>query len=210
MSVKVWDGFVRTYHWAQVALLGLCWYSAEQGLMDWHQYSALALLGLWLGRLAWGLLGSENARFGHFVRGPRAVLAYVRGERQQGSDGHNPLAGWMVAVLLLLLGGQLGTGLFASDEVLTEGPLYGLVSEETSAWLTELHELNFNLLLGLVALHVLAALAHQFRGENLIGAMITGRKAAERSPALGNVLLAWSLVLLAWGGLYLWWGRHIG
>jgi cytochrome b len=100
--------------------------------------------------------------------------------------GHNPLGGWSVVLMLLSVLVQASTGLFANDDIATEGPLAGLVSGATSSLLTTVHRYNFYVLLTLVALHVLAVLFYLVvKRENLIGAMFTGRK---RAPAHATVV----------------------
>jgi cytochrome b len=179
----VWDWPVRLFHWTLVALLAAAWATAEAGIdyMHWHMRCGYALLTLLLFRVLWGVVGTASARFGSFVRGPRAVWAYARAwfsRRPQHYLGHNPLGGWMVLVLLLLVAVQAGTGLFANDDIVNEGPLARLVSTDTSGLLTAIHKINFNLLLTAVGLHVAAVLLYLVRGENLLKAMFTGRKPA--------------------------------
>ena len=101
----------------------------------------------------------------------------------------------MVLALLTSLGVQAGTGLFANDDIMIEGPLAVHVSKATSDLLTQVHEVNFNVLLALIAVHVLAALYYLvFRRDNLIMPMITGSKAAEGDDARGGA--PWRAVLL--------------
>jgi len=72
---------------------------------------------------------------------------------------------------------QVGTGLFANDDILTEGPLYPLASKETSDWLTGVHYLNQSALLILIAIHIGAVIFYLLaKGDNLIKPMITGNK----------------------------------
>ncbi len=180
-AVPVWDIPVRLFHWALVLLLAGSWASAEAGVefMQWHMRCGYGVLTLLLFRVLWGLWGSASARFAGFVRGPRAVLGYARdwlSRRPQHYLGHNPLGGWMVIVLLLLVGVQAGSGLFSNDDIFTEGPLYAWVTKDISDALTFVHKRNFNLLLAAVGLHVMAVLLYLWRGENLLKAMFTGRK----------------------------------
>ena len=122
----------------------------------------------------WGFVGSSTARFAAFLRGPRAVRDYLRG-RWTGT-GHNPLGALSVVALLLALAVQVGLGLIAEDEDgLYTGPLYRLVSIDTSDWARDLHEQWFNVVLGLIALHLVAILLYRVRGKRLTAAMITGR-----------------------------------
>lgn len=178
----IWDGYVRVFHWLLVASVGFAWWSAEQGgdWMDWHVRSGYAVLGLVLFRLIWGFAGSAYARFAAFIRSPRQTLRYLgallRGREPQYA-GHNPVGGWAVLLLLLLCAVQAGTGLFANDDILTEGPLLHLVGYDLSTDITRWHKALFNGLLAVVGLHVAGVLFHQLvRREGLIQGMITGRK----------------------------------
>jgi cytochrome b len=205
--VNVWDLPVRLFHWAVLALCAFSWWSAERGglMLKYHFWSGYALLTLVLFRILWGLFGSETARFGDFLHGPRRVLATLRelpGPRPLRVAGHNALGGWMVLALLVVLLLQAGSGLFANDDLFNEGPLYRHVGKSVSDWLTGFHHTNFTALLALVALHVLGVGWHRLRkGERLVAAMIHGRKAdvgvAPRLAGNGRALLC----LAAAGGL---------
>jgi cytochrome b len=98
---------VRLVHWAIVALVGFCWWSAENDQLALHEIAGEVLVGLVVFRLIWGVVGSSTARFADFLRGPRAVVAYIGELRRRRSDhaiiGHNPLGGWSVAAMLGLL-----------------------------------------------------------------------------------------------------------
>lgn len=197
----VWDWPVRGFHWLLVALLGAAWATAEAGIdyMHWHMRCGYAVLTLLLFRLLWGVVGSGSARFGGFVRGPRAVWAYARAwfsRHPQHYLGHNPLGGWMVLALLALVAVQAGSGLFANDDIVNEGPLARLVSGDVSGLLTAIHKFNFNLLLGAVGLHVAAVLLYLWRGDNLLKAMFTGRKpAGHYRDRVGPMAPAWRAAL---------------
>lgn len=182
-TIRVWDVPVRVFHWLVVVLLGVSWITAKGPAtwMVWHMRAGYAVLFLVLFRLLWGIWGSRHARFGDFVRGPRAVWIYARAllrGRPPHWTGHNPLGGWMVLLLLLLLAVQAGTGLFATDDIMTDGPLRAEVSRATAKLLTRIHHLNFNLLLAAAGLHVAAVLAYLVViREDLITPMFSGRKA---------------------------------
>jgi cytochrome b len=215
---RVWDLPIRVGHWLLPILVGVSWATAEWGLMDWHRRSGYAILTVALFRVYWGFLGSSTARFSGFVRGPVAVLAYARGLRDRAGHapviGHNPMGGWSVLALLALLLVQTGTGLFAVDtDGLESGPLSYLISFRSGRTLSEIHEISFNLLLGLVVLHV-AAVAYYtlIRREALIAVMLSGRKSLPSgatqglrfvSPwrALVGIVIAASVVLLIARGL---------
>lgn len=181
-SVHVWDLPVRLFHWLLVAAVVFAWWSAQEGgmMLQYHMWCGYAILGLVLFRLGWGFMGSSYARFSSFLHGPRRVFATLGAlldERPLADPGHNPVAGWMVVALLVALAVQGGSGLFASDDLFNEGPLYGHVGKATSDLATSVHHANFTFLQVLVALHVAAIVWHRLRkGERLVRAMITGRK----------------------------------
>ncbi|MFD1106389.1 cytochrome b/b6 domain-containing protein [Sphingobium olei] len=168
----VWDLPLRLFHWLLVGLLAFSWWSGENHEMEWHRWSGYAILFLLVFRLYWGLVGGTTARFAHFVRGPRAAYAYLRG-LERPDIGHNPLGGWSVLAILIVM---VTAGLFAVDvDGLESGPLADYVSFDAGRWASDMHSLIFNLLLGLIALHVAAILFYQVaRRRNLIGPMITG------------------------------------
>ena len=205
-TLRVWDLPVRLFHWALVALVLVSFTTAQIGgnAMQYHEWSGLTILTLVLFRVLWGFAGSTYARFGAFLRGPRSALDYARTllrGRPAFHAGHNPLGGWMILLLLASLLVQAGTGLFANDDIMIEGPLVKHVSKETSDLLTRIHHFNFNVLAALVTVHVGAALYYlRAKRENLILPLVTGRKQVpEGTPAQdrrgGPAWLA--LVLLA-------------
>lgn len=202
--VKVWDLPTRLFHWSLVVLLGLSWWSGEEGglAFDTHTLSGAAVLALVLFRVVWGFIGGEYARFASFVRGPRRVWASLRDLRSpapQPEAGHNPLGGWMILALLASLTVQVLTGLCANDDIMNEGPWAARVGDDWSDTLSAVHEANFALLLALIALHVLAVVYHRVRkGERLARAMVTGYKPLPAAPPrLREAPIGLALLLLA-------------
>jgi cytochrome b len=179
-TVVVWDLPIRVVHWLIVVAVGVSWWSAEERLMNVHRYCGYALLGVLVFRIYWGLAGSPTARFAHFVRGPSSVAAYLRNPPVAAEPGHNPLGGWSVMAMLVLLLTQVGLGLFVTDiDGLESGPLSYLVSFEFSRELAGWHGIVFNIILGCITLHIAALLFYLLvRRTNLITAMFTGRRPA--------------------------------
>jgi len=166
-TVKVWDPFVRIFHWSLVALFAAAWVSEDYQSL--HQPVGYAILALVLLRIVWGVLGSKHARFTDFVRSPTETLTYARdllAGRAQHVHGHNPLAAVMILALLALL---IATG--------ASGWMTTLEAYRSAKWLEELHEGIASATLALVGLHVLAVvIMSAVHGENLVRAMMTGRK----------------------------------
>jgi cytochrome b len=175
-KVGVWDLPTRLFHWTLVGLIAFSWWSAEEGHLDWHIWAGIGVLTLLVFRLLWGLVGSSTARFANFVRGPSQVRAYIADMKGWRPLGHSPLGALSVLALLGAIAVEVGLGLFAIDaDGLYEGPLAGMVSLDLSETLTDLHEDWFNVILGLVGLHIAAILFYRFvLGKKLIKPMLTG------------------------------------
>lgn len=195
-KIKVWDFPIRLFHWAMVILLGGLWWSGETGEMSLHQVFAYILMVLLVFRIIWGFIGSDTARFRQFVRSPKAVFQYAISKQKSESVGHNPMGAYMVILLLSLLSLQLVTGMFATDDIFTEGPLYSYVSSDVASTLTWLHKQNFNLILGFAAVHIFAVFVYLFKGENLIKAMITGYKSLSSRNHAPQITSIWRAVLV--------------
>lgn len=192
-EVKVWDLFVRVFHWSLVIGFTIAYVTGEDEtpLHEWIGYAVLVLV---ITRMLWGFVGSKHARFDDFVRGPRAIASYtadmLRG-RAARYLGHNPLGGIMIVVMLVSL---LATTLSGWAALRTEPPHraagerahYARASDSQTAddprsanheVFEETHEFFANLTLLLVFLHiggvVVSSLSHR---ENLVRAMFTGRK----------------------------------
>lgn len=167
-SVKVWDPFVRVFHWSLAGLFVLA-YATGGEIESVHVAAGYTIGGLIAARIIWGFIGPRHARFSNFVRPPWEVLAYLRDVvllRAPRYIGHNPAGGAMIVALLLALSGTCVTGY-----MMTTDAYWG------SKWLGDIHETLANVTVGLVVAHVLGVLIASFEHrENLVAAMITGRK----------------------------------
>ncbi|HEY9271001.1 MULTISPECIES: cytochrome b/b6 domain-containing protein [Achromobacter] len=184
LAVHIWDLPTRLFHWALVACIVGAFVSVKLGglYMDWHVRFGCTALGLILFRLLWGFFGPRYARFTQFVRGPAAVARYLKGAAAPA--GHNPLGALSVLALLLVIGSQAVSGLFTTDDIMTQGPLFGHVSETVAAAMTSWHKLNEWVILTLVALHLAAVLWYALvRRKRLVRAIITGKVDAKDVPA---------------------------
>jgi cytochrome b len=186
-SLYVWDLPTRIFHWLLALLVGTSFYTGLTGgfdIMDYHMLSGYGILTLVIFRCIWGFAGNEYARFRQFLAGPRRVVSYIKAKLGRPSEpllttpivGHNPLGGWSVMAMLGALLTQAGTGLFANDDIFTEGPLVHLISERLSGQLTGIHATMAWIIGGLVLLHLAAIAFYQLRyAENLWLPMIKGR-----------------------------------
>jgi cytochrome b len=173
------------------------------------------MLGLVVFRILWGLVGSSTARFTGFVRGPAAIRAYLASARSGSGKpvvGHNPLGALSVLGLLGALGLQVALGTIAQDtDAVASGPLNHLVSWDTAVAASEAHEVVFNLILVLIALHIAAILYYRFvKRDNLVAPMVTGRKAFPVDVPAPRIAPLWRalVVALVAAGVAVWlsWG----
>ena len=169
--VKVWDPIVRLFHWALVGLFAFSFLTGDEW-KDAHVVSGYLIGGLVAIRLVWGLIGSEHARFTSFLYRPSTIARFIRDSvymRAKRFIGHNPAGGAMVIALLLMISGIVTTGY-----LMTTDAFWGV------EWVEDMHTVLVYATLGLILLHVtgvvLASLEHR---ENLVRAMLTGRKRAE-------------------------------
>ena len=184
--VKVWDPVVRSFHWLLVLAFAIAWGLGKFGpnQMTWHFYFGFVIAGLVGVRLIWGFVGTRNARFSSFLFGPGATLAYLRhlpSRKPSNWIGHNPMGGWSVFLMLGLLIAQVATGLMSDpQDYINVGPLAQYVPDSVSDLSVKLHNILSTLLLIVVGLHIAAILFYKrWKGENLVGPMITGKKMVE-------------------------------
>lgn len=169
----IWDLTVRLIHWYFPIAISVMWWSGEQGRMEIHAWVGYSLLILVLTRIVWGFIGSESARFRHFVRGPGEIRRYLA----SGGNylGHNPLGALSVLALLALLVSQTVSGTMSSDDILFEGP-FAYWAEDWSGAVAEWHETNWRLLQGLIALHLISIGWYKWKKRQpLVQTMIRGR-----------------------------------
>jgi cytochrome b len=179
-KVLVWDAPTRLVHWLVVALVVVAYATWRLNWMDWHAWAGDVLLTLLLFRVLLGFLGSETSRFTHFLAPPRVALrqlAHMFRREPDRQAGHNPAGGWMVLLLLVLLVGEVLTGLYVANDVADVGPFTALVSAPIANAVTALHLIFWDAILAAVGLHLLAILVYTVaKRHNLVLPMITGRK----------------------------------
>ncbi|HEX4570877.1 MAG TPA: cytochrome b/b6 domain-containing protein [Dongiaceae bacterium] len=167
-SIKIWDPVVRVFHWGFAAAVFIALMSDEDRAL--HEAAGYAALALILGRILWGFIGPRHARFSSFVRPPGAVLAYLKdaaGLRARRYLGHNPAGGSMILLLLAIVATAGISGWLSETD-----RFFGV------AWVEDLHRASANALIALIAFHVGGVVfSSVMHGENLVRAMITGRKA---------------------------------
>lgn len=210
-DVKVWDVLLRLTHWSFPLLIAASWWTAENHKWALHRRLGLVLFGLLAFRVVWGFVGPETARFAQFVKGPGAVLAYLRGQGEsEGAApaiGHSPVGGWSTVALIGAMVVQVSLGLFAGDpyDGMT-GPLNPLVGVMAADTITELHEAFFNVLVALIVLHLAAITFYAVKGNDLVSPMVGGtRPPLEGVAGIGGTPWVRGLLAAALAaGLALW------
>ncbi len=224
--VRVWDLPTRIFHWT-LALCVICSVvTAHVGgnALVWHFRLGYLTLSLLLFRIVWGLVGGHWSRFASFVFSPTTLLRYLRKDPGPDLDpsatasldvGHSPVGALSVFAILGILALQVGTGLFADDEIASTGPLIKFVSGSTSLLLTKWHK-NYGqwLIVSLAALHVMAIAIYVFKKErDLLSAMVSGDKLLPAStPASTDTLgsRAAALAVFALCAVSVWWLVKLG
>ena len=196
-KILVWDWPVRIGHWLLAGSFALAWLTSEsEELRLVHAFAGGTLVGVVLFRLLWGFLGTRHARFASFVRGPSAVKDYVFGLLRRAEvheAGHNAAGGWAIMALL-----SLG--------LLTGASGWFLYQDLGGHWVEELHEAMAGLMLGIALVHVagvvVSSLAHR---ENLVRAMLTGRKSGSPDEAIAGARPLAAILMLGWVIACAWW-----
>ncbi|MDE2439709.1 MAG: cytochrome b/b6 domain-containing protein [Betaproteobacteria bacterium] len=196
-KILIWDWPVRIGHWLMVGGFVTAWLTSEsENFRLVHAWAGGIVLAVAAFRLLWGIVGSRHARFASFVRGPQAVLAYLSSLlRLQPAHhtGHNPAGGWAIVALL-------GLG------ILTGISGWANYNELGGHWLEELHEGLAAGMLTVVIVHLAGVLSGSLmHGENLVQAMLTGRKAGSPEEAIPSARPMAAASLLAWVIVAGWW-----
>ena len=218
-KVLVWDAPVRIFHWALVLSVAA---TATTGFLfpaNWlsvHIWAGACVAALILFRLLWGMTGSTYSRFRFFPLTPGGLITHVRDilkGRIHRTAGHNPLGAWMVVSLLLALSALVLSGVIMLGGMHKQGPGKSFVSFATGDFLREPHEILAWLLLALIAMHISGVVFESLRSrENLVQAMITGRKRPGFSGEVGPVKARWRAALVgcvAGGALISWAGVSV-
>lgn len=149
----IWDRFIRLFHWSLAAGIALNYWLLEGGdePHEWLGYALLALVGA---RIVWGFIGPDNARFKHFVVGPKRVLQSIQNFSADYAQhkGHSPLAGWMILFLLFLV-----------TLVGVSGWMQELDMFWGEDWVETLHEVSGHVLIAAAGVHILAVIIIQRR-----------------------------------------------
>lgn len=209
-TIRVWDLPLRLFHWALVLLLIVAFVTQYVGgnAMEWHFRAGYAVLVLLAFRILWGLVGPRYARFSSFIYGPSTIAGYLRGADARG-PGHSPLGSLAVFAMLGAVLAQALTGMFANDDIASEGPLARFISKDLSDQITWVHQdVTFWVLAALVVLHLLAIAWYALgRKKNLVKPMLTGDQevegddAASASDSWRTRLLALAILALCAGGM---------
>lgn len=217
-TVRIWDLPTRLFHWALAVCVVALVITAKVGgnAMEWHFRLGYTVLALLLFRLVWGLIGGRWSRFSAFVYSPARLLRYLRGTpHPEDGVGHSPLGALSVFALLAVLVAQVATGLLSDDEIAFAGPLTRFVSNAVVGQATGYHkDIGQYLVLGLVALHVLAIVFYvRVRKQRLVQPMIGGDKTltAPATPSRDDApsrLLALAVFALCAG--VAWWVSSLG
>ncbi|BDF96140.1 hydrogenase [Pseudoalteromonas sp. KAN5] len=209
-KIKVWDGFIRSFHWLLVIAIATLYFSAEEGMMELHFVAGYFTLALLLTRLIWGVVGSQTAKLSALLHSPIAALKSFK--QTDNKPGHGAAGSYMVLAFFALLLTQLVSGLMTTDDILTDGPLVQYVSSQVVEWAGWVHHKNFDLLFYAIILHVAAIIIYRIKGKKLVKAMVTGY--AEQSVTNSDAKLTKSpwlavvIFVLLLAGLMMTWGAE--
>ena len=196
---RIWDLPLRLWHWAFALCVGFSLYTGLDGdisWLEWHVRSGLAVCGLLVFRVGWALWGGSYARVSWFKTTPGTMVKYFRGD-DLAVTPRTPPGAALALLLVAMVSVQATTGLFATDEIFTEGPLARSVETQTARDFTWVHNRLYWGILGGIGIHLLAHIFYAVRGgAHHPRSMFTGSKPLELAAtdhfylrALGTALL---------------------
>lgn len=207
-TTLVWEWPLRLWHWLFAVTVSGSLYtglSEDIGLLTWHMRSGYCILGLLMFRLLWAIWGGRHARFSSYATSPGQILAYFQGHPATGA--HTPPGSALILIMCLLVAMQVLAGLFASDEIFTEGPLARYGSDEVVEFMTGAHHRIFWLIIAAILVHLSAHVVYGLRGDLTPLSMFTGRKSVAVPPTdqrwTAALLTAVAVAALIWSGLEL-------
>ena len=204
-NARVWDVPLRLWHWAFALCVGFSLFTGldgDIGWLEWHVRSGLTVCGLLVFRLGWAIWGGRYARAAGFKTSPRAMLDYFRG-RVAPAAVRTPPGVALALLLVLMVLVQATTGLFATDDIFTEGPLASSVETDTSRDMTWVHNRLYWGILAAIGIHLLAHIVYAIRGgDHPPRSMLTGIKPVAIEPTENRWMLA--VVTAALAGLAVW------
>jgi cytochrome b len=186
-TIKVWDPFVRIFHWTLVLSFFIA-YVTEEDFLTIHTFAGYTVLTLLVLRIIWGLIGTRHARFSDFTYSPQTIKKFIKDTfylRAKRYLGHNPAGGAMILLMIisLLVTTLTGIAVYGIEE--QAGPLSSFYTQKDSLWgdvFEETHEFFANFTLLLVFIHVAGVIVESFiHKENLVKSMVDGKKRSDTS-----------------------------
>lgn len=193
-GILIWDLPLRLFHWLLVASVGaaaITGFLAPEWWLNVHRWAGYTIGFLIVFRILWGFWGSWYASFKSFLFAiPETVhhlQALAHGQPSHYA-GHNPAGALMVFALLAILGALTISGLIVLGGQENIGVLAGFVDFRVGADLVAIHKILAIILLVLIGGHLMGVFAESFLSrENLVRAMITGRKSAGATAGIAVV-----------------------
>jgi cytochrome b len=213
VDVPVWDLPTRVFHWLLVAAVLVAWITGELPGPGFaiHKLAGYTIGGALIFRVIWGFIGSPHSRFADFIKPWSDIEAHARALLRMSpprSVGHNPIGGWIICALMIVLATIVVSGLFSATRRLS-GPFAESIPSGLAHLIADVHETAFNILLILVTIHVLGVIVDMaLNRENLIGAMWWGRKSLGADAARFERPLAplwWAVVAAVIGIIVMAW-----
>lgn len=184
-TTKVWDPFVRVFHWTLVLSFFIA-YITEEDFLTIHSFAGYTILALLLLRIVWGLVGTRHARFSDFIYSPHTIKTFIKDAfslKAKRYLGHNPAGGAMILFMLISLLITTATGLAVYGLEEQAGPLASWFTQKDSLWgeiFEEVHEFFANFTLLLIFIHVAGVIVESLiHKENLVKSMIDGNKRSD-------------------------------
>ena len=197
--VLVWDLPLRIWHWlfAIAVLTALATGLIEPfQYIEVHQWAGISIVCLLVFRITWGLWGSVYARWSKYWTSPRAFVNHFFGKGT--ATPHTAPGIVLVVVLMLAALTQAVTGLFMTDDIFFDGPLYPYISSDIADIVDDIHENMWRVVIAAIGIHLIAHFVYGvvLRDSTSLS-MITGYKRVALPPTNNRWPQAYISVVLA-------------
>lgn len=209
ISILTWDVPHRLWHWLLAVCICVSLYTGLDGDidgMDLHITSGVTIIALLLFRLGWAIWGGRYVRFAQYRTSPAAIWRHLRGFDSR-DNAHTPPGAAMAVAMFFAVAVQACSGLFASDDIVTDGPFAHLLSSTGVSIATWIHVRVFWIVIGLAAVHLSALAWYRWRGEPIARSMINGLTVIPRRAILRNYWIRATFTALAAAAI-VWFGSR--
>jgi cytochrome b len=200
-----WGWAHRLWHWLFAIAIVTSSYTGFVGgidLMDWHVRSGVCVIALLLFRFGWACWGDHAVRLRRYRTSAVKIWRQLRYGAFDPDDPHTAAGAAMAIAFTAFASIQAASGLFASDDISTDGPFAGRVGQAGVDVANAIHTRVFWIIWVLGAVHVGAIAWYRWRRDPVATSMgISSAHAAPRQYGWRAALTLAATLVIVWVGV---------